>query len=207
MLLRIDKALSVTADLHIEKRLIIVKYGKTSVQYPRMTSFCGTVNDDEFLIDQTGNRRFAVIPLDNDFYIEYSKIKEFNFVQLWAEINSIIGDMLADGKTYADCFRFNRDELQELEKRNGNFIKPIPSQIEIEDILSMDNYNGYPIVWKYTNIPEFANCWNDLLKKYTVQQIGRALTTVGLGVERVYINGIQQRTRKLPMIDFTKRIN
>ena len=207
MLLRIDKALSVTADLHIEKRLIIVKYGKTSVQYPRMTSFCGTVNDDEFLIDQTGNRRFAVIPLDNDFYIEYSKIKEFNFVQLWAEINSIIGDMLADGKTYADCFRFNRDELQELEKRNGNFIKPIPSQIEIEDILSMDNYNGYPIVWKYTNIPEFANCWNDLLKKYTVQQIGRALTAVGLGVERVYINGIQQRTRKLPMIDFTKRIN
>ena len=143
MLLRIDKALSVTADLHIEKRLIIVKYGKTSVQYPRMTSFCGTVNDDEFLIDQTGNRRFAVIPLDNDFYIEYSKIKEFNFVQLWAEINSIIGDMLADGKTYADCFRFNRDELQELEKRNGNFIKPIPSQIEIED-MSMDNYNGYP---------------------------------------------------------------
>ena len=207
MLLRIDKALSVTADLHIEKRLIIVKYGKTSVQYPRMTSFCGTVNDDEFLIDQTGNRRFAVIPLDNDFYIEYSKIKEFNFVQLWAEINSIIGDMLADGKTYADCFRFNRDELQELEKRNGNFIKPIPSQIEIEDILSMDNYNGYPIVWKYTNVPEFANCWNDLLKKYTVQQIGRALTAVGLGVERVYINGIQQRTRKLPMIDFTKRIN
>ena len=207
MLLRIDKALSVTADLHIEKRLIIVKYGKTSVQYPRMTSFCGTVNDDEFLIDQTGNRRFAVIPLDNDFYIEYSKIKEFNFVQLWAEINSIIGDMLADGKTYADCFRFNRDELQELEKRNGNFIKPIPSQIEIEDILSMDNYNGYPIVWKYTNVPEFANCWNDLLKRYTVQQIGRALTAVGLGVERVYINGIQQRTRKLPMIDFTKRIN
>ena len=184
-----------------------VPYGKTSVQYPRMTSFCGTVNDDEFLIDQTGNRRFAVIPLDDDFYIDYAKIKAFNFVQLWAEINSIINDMLTEGKIYADCFRLNRDEMQELEKRNGNFIKPIPSQIEIEDILSMDNYNGYPIVWKYTNIPEFANCWNDLLKKYTVQQIGRALTAVGLGVERVYINGIQQRTRKLPMIDFTKRIN
>ena len=207
MLLRIDKALSVTADLHIEKRLIIVKYGKTSVQYPRMTSFCGTVNDDEFLVDQTGNRRFAVIPLDDDFYIEYTKIKEFDFLQLWAEINSIIGAMLTEGKTYADCFRLNRDEMQELEKRNGNFIKPIPSQIEIEDILSMDNYNGYPIVWKYTNIPEFANCWNDLLKKYTVQQIGRALTAVGLGVERVYINGIQQRSRKLPIIDFTKKIN
>lgn len=115
--------------------------------------------------------------------------------------------MLTEGKTYADCFRLNRDEMQELEKRNGKFIKPIPSQIEIEDILSMDNYNGYPIVWKYTNVPEFANCWNDLLKKYTVQQIGRALTAVGVGVERVYINGIQQRTRKLPIIDFTKRIN
>ena len=185
---------------HVQKRYrqpesLYYKKGKTSVQYPRMTSFCGTVNDDEFLVDQTGNRRFAVIPFDDDFYIDYAKIKAFNFVQLWAEINAIIGDMLADGKTYADCFRFNRDELQELEKRNGKFIKPIPSQIEI------------PIVWKYTNVPEFANCWNDLLKKYTVQQIGRALTAVGVGVERVYINGIQQRTRKLPIIDFTKRIN
>ena len=56
-----------------------------------------------------------------------------------------------------------------------------------------------------TSIPEFANCWNDLLKEYTVQQISRALTAVGLGVERVYINCIQQRTRKLPIIDFTKK--
>ena len=69
-------------------------YGKTSVQYPRMTSFCGTVNDDEFLVDQTGNRRFAVIPLDDDFYIDYAKIKAFNFVQLWAEINSIINELM-----------------------------------------------------------------------------------------------------------------
>ena len=34
-------------------------YGKASLHYPRMTSFVGTVNDDEFLIDQTGNRRFG----------------------------------------------------------------------------------------------------------------------------------------------------
>ena len=184
-----------------------VPYGKTSVQYPRMTSFCGTVNDDEFLVDQTGNRRFAVIPLDNDFYIEYSKIKEFNFVQLWAEINSIIGDMLADGKTYADCFRFNRDELQELEKRNGKFVKPVPAQREIEDIMSMDNYNGYPVVWKYVLTADFASCWSEILKKYSVHQIGIALKALNIEIERVYMNGIQKRARKLPIIDFTKRID
>ena len=184
-----------------------VPYGKTSVQYPRMTSFCGTVNDDEFLVDQTGNRRFAVIPLDDDFYIEYTKIKEFDFLQLWAEINSIIGDMLTEGKTYADCFRLNRDEMQELEKRNGKFIKPVAAQREIEDIMSMDNYNGYPVVWQYVLTADFASCWSDILKKYSVHQIGIALKALNIEVERVYIDGTQKRARKLPIIDFTKRIN
>ena len=38
-------------------------YGRTTLKFPRMTSFVGTVNDDKFLIDQTGNRRFATVPI------------------------------------------------------------------------------------------------------------------------------------------------
>ena len=183
-----------------------VPYGKTAVQYPRTTSFCGTVNENEFLVDQTGNRRFAVIPLDDDFYIDYSKIKEFDFLQLWAEINTIINDMLKNGKTYADCFRLNREELQELEKRNSDFVKPVTAQIEIEDILAMDNYNGYAVEWQYMTVSDFAHHWDDYLKKYSVQQIGIALQTFGIDTERVYIDGVQKRVRKLPIRNFKKTV-
>lgn len=184
-----------------------VPYGKTSVQYPRITSFCGTVNDDEFLIDRTGNRRFAVVPLQDDLYIDYDNIKNFNFLQLWAEIYSEVETMVKNGKTYAEIFRFNRSEVTELEKRNGVFIKPMPGQREVEDILTMadDPHGYYSIKWEYMTVSEFVDHWNSYLKKYTPQQIGRALNGLGIATERNTINGIDGRRKKLPIRTFTKR--
>ena len=185
-----------------------VPYGKTAVQYPRMTSFCGTVNEDEFLIDRTGNRRFAVIPLQEDLYIDYDDIKNFDFLQLWAEINKCIENMVKNGKSYSEIFRLTRSEIQELERRNGVFIKPVPAQREIEDIFQMgDNYQGnYAIEWQYMTVAEFANHWNDYLKRYSVQQVGIALKALGIDTERVTINGDRKRLKKLPIRNFEKRI-
>ena len=185
-----------------------VPYGKTAIKYPRMTSFCGTVNDDEFLIDTTGNRRFAVIPLNDDWYIDYKDIRNFDFLQLWAEINKCIENMVEDGeKSYSEIFRFNRSEIQELERRNGKFIKPVPAQRELEEILEMNNYQGiYPVEWKYTSVTEFAENWEMYLKKYSVQQIGTALNGLGYKLEIFYSNGQKKKLRKLPMINRTKTI-
>ena len=185
-----------------------VPYGKTAVQYPRMTSFCGTVNEDEFLIDRTGNRRFAVIPLQEDLYIDYDDIKNFDFLQLWAEINKCIENMVKNGKSYSEIFRLNRSEIQELERRNGVFIKPVPAQKEIEDIIQMgDSYNGnYAIEWQYMTVAEFANHWNEYLKRYSVQQVGIALKALGIDTEIVKINGDKKRLKKLPIRNFEKRI-
>ena len=40
-------------------------YAKASTTMPRRTSFCGTVNPQEFLNDETGSRRFWVVNVDN----------------------------------------------------------------------------------------------------------------------------------------------
>ena len=183
-----------------------VPYGKTSVQYPRMTAFCGSVNDDEFLVDRTGNRRFAVISLKKDFYIDYNDVKNFDFLQLWAEINKCIENMVKNGKSYSEIFRFTRSEMQELERRNGKFIKPIPSQKELEEILEMTAYDGYVIEWKYTNVIDFSKNWEMYLKKYSVQQIGTALNGLGYKIETFYRNGEKKKLRKLPMINYEKRV-
>ena len=78
-------------------------YGKASLHYPRMTSFVGTVNDDQFLISQTGNRRFVTISLVSDLVIDYNtQIKSFDALQLWSRIYHIVKD-----KDKSSCFRFS----------------------------------------------------------------------------------------------------
>lgn len=56
-------------------------YAKTNIKFARHTIFSGSVNEDSFLRDTTGNRRFWVIPIkeiDLDTKIDINK--------LWAEI-------------------------------------------------------------------------------------------------------------------------
>lgn len=38
-------------------------YGKANSEYPRRTVFCATVNDENFLVDSTGNSRWWTIPV------------------------------------------------------------------------------------------------------------------------------------------------
>lgn len=38
-------------------------YGRTDSEYPRRTVFCATVNEDNFLVDSTGNSRWWTIPV------------------------------------------------------------------------------------------------------------------------------------------------
>ncbi|MDE6425723.1 MAG: virulence-associated E family protein [Ruminococcus sp.] len=69
-------------------------YGKAMLQYPRVTSFVGTVNDEQFLVDQTGKRRFATVPLAHDLEIDYeTQIKPFNALQLWSQVYQLVKDL------------------------------------------------------------------------------------------------------------------
>ena len=63
-------------------------YGRTTLKFPRMTSFVGTVNDDKFLIDQTGNRRFATVPIsdDNEVYTKPMKAED-EVIDILARLN------------------------------------------------------------------------------------------------------------------------
>ena len=163
-----------------------------------MTAFCGTVNETEFLVDPTGNRRWAIVPLDDDFYIDYEEIKSFDFSQLWAQINHCVEEMIKDGKSYSECFRLNRQELIELEKRNGEYLKPLPAQREIEDILSFESNNSFIIEYSEQTTSEFIDNWNTYLKKYSAIQVGKALDFLGVKTIKKYVNGVQKRVRILP---------
>jgi predicted P-loop ATPase len=58
-------------------------YARRAVQRPRVTSFCGSVNDAEFLTDSSGSRRFWPVQVDG---IDWGF--EMDWAQLWAQAYS-----------------------------------------------------------------------------------------------------------------------
>jgi predicted P-loop ATPase len=58
-------------------------YGRTDSEYPRRTVFCATVNEDNFLVDATGNSRWWTIPV---IAIDYKH--EINMQQVFAQLKT-----------------------------------------------------------------------------------------------------------------------
>lgn len=168
-------------------------YGKASLHYPRMTSFVGTVNDEQFLIDQTGNRRFVTIPLAPDLVIDYNtQIKPFDALQLWAQIYHIV-----ENEEKSSCFRLSEDEKRYLEKRNSAFVKPMKGEYEVLDILEeqQTQEQGYICTFKEMTVLQFIQLHN---LKYDANVVGKVLKKYGYEAKRKKINGETVRIIKLP---------
>ncbi len=168
-------------------------YGKASLHYPRMTSFVGTVNDEQFLIDQTGNRRFVTIPLAPDLVIDYNtQIKPFDTLQLWSQIYNIVKD-----EDKSSCFRLDEYEKQYLEKRNSAFVKPMKGESEVLDILEeqQTQEQGYICTFKEMTVTEFIRIHN---LKYDARIVGQVLKKYGYEAKRKKINGETVRVIRLP---------
>mgnify|MGYP002626344246 FL=1 len=168
-------------------------YGRASLHYPRMTSFVGTVNEDEFLIDQTGNRRFVPIPLPLDLVIDYeTQIKPFNALQLWSQVYELVKD-----KDKASCFRLTEVEKSYLEKRNSAFVKPMKGECEVLDVLAEQQTpeQNHICTFKEMTVSAFIQ-HNNL--KYDARTIGRVLKKYGYIPVKKKINGTVTQVIRLP---------
>ena len=136
-------------------------YGKKSMEYPRKTVFVATVNETEFLLDTTGNRRWAVIPLDPALRIDYaSQIKPFDTMQFWAEIYHYMQEIISKGGTIDGCFRFTEQERQALEQRNAAHTKPMKGEIEVLDVISKNTIvddSKYKVEWRNVSVTQFKD--------------------------------------------------
>lgn len=162
-------------------------YAKDASRTARRTSLCGTCNSECFLVDETGNRRYWTIPVKS---IDLHRLNELDVKQLWKQV-SALSDMDRQG------FRLTKEELAVLNARNKEHEKPIRGQLECEEILSMPDSD---IEWKYIDISTFKNEYPDILRNLTVEQIGRALTKLGVCAEMQKVNGVCRRMRKLPVL-------
>lgn len=109
-------------------------YGVSSVKYPRYTSFCGTVNEADFL--KEAGRRWWIIPLVD---IDLDELKNVNIPQVWAESYAL-------WRADHNAFRLSKEESQEAERFSSNFER---KTIEEQTILDCMDFEADSSEWEW----------------------------------------------------------
>lgn len=117
-------------------------YAKNPSIYPRRTSFYGTVNKKEFLKDETGDRRYWVIPCID---ILIDKVKEIDIDQLWGELMHLKDKGVPDYLT--------KEDQQLLKESNSEFRAKGKTQIAIE---SNFDWNACKSLWTFKSKTDIA---------------------------------------------------
>ncbi|MCL2411494.1 MAG: hypothetical protein FWC97_07615, partial [Treponema sp.] len=144
-----------------------VPYGRVDEAHPRRTSFIGTCNSDEYLIDETGNRRYWTVPINER--MDLDALADFDALQLYLQVDQ-------QAKNNIQGFRLTYDELEQLGERNSRHEKPVKAEPEIRDILAgMEETDGRQEI----TAVEFGAKY-PALNKFDAIQIGRALKKIGV---------------------------
>ena len=137
------------------------------VKKARTTSFCGTTNKTTFLNDDTGLRRWWVIPVNKKIVLG-DFAKEENLIQFWSQC-------FHEYQMNPNCFRLTDDEMTVLKERNREAMELLPAE---EELRNRFDFDAPETCWNWTtasalkNLPEYDVC------NYTVEQIGKALSRI-----------------------------
>ena len=121
-------------------------YAAFPIKYPRMTSFYATVNQCDFLKDETGNRRYWVIPVEK---IDFDKLKEIDIEQLWGEVMHLLC-------TNKYVHYLTSEEMKMLNNSNEEFMPYGHVQVMVE---SGFNWSSPKDDWCWVSSSEIARCF------------------------------------------------
>lgn len=117
-------------------------YGMNSEEYPRVTSFYATINNNEFLEDSTGNRRYWCINATN-IIVEHN----IDINQLWGEVMYLLKDK-------KEPHWLSKEEEQQLYIINSNFEVKTEADASIMDNL---NWSAPQEYWIYKTFSQVCN--------------------------------------------------
>lgn len=149
-------------------------YRMEQVKKARTTSFCGTTNKYTFLNDDTGSRRWWVIPI-NQRIILGDFVKEDNLKQFWSQC-------YYEYSVNPNCFRLTDEEMDKLKKINKESMELLPSE---EELRNRFDFDAPETDWNWTTSSTLKNLPEYDVEKYTVEQIGKALTAIMQDENRV----------------------
>ena len=143
---------------------------------PRHTCFCATVNDERFLRDTTGNRRWAVIPVTKIDLAALHSLKTEWLMQLWRQAY----ELYLNGET----FRLTPEERERNEELNNKSLVYLPAEQEILEGL---NWEQLRETWTDCTASELKEKILTL-KNIDVRRIGRALTKLAEDDPRITVS-------------------
>ena len=178
-------------------------YAPAAERSPRHTAFAASTNDERFLADDTGNRRWGVIPLESIDSTAIQRMTQADALQIWAQVKHMVDTAIQNGESLAGCFRLTVEERKAQELRNKRFLNLATAQMEVEDILANVSENPSEYEWKEETVTEWK-AWYSCLDRYSVEKISHALTAAGIDppTKPTKRDGKTVKLRKLP---FPKR--
>lgn len=119
-------------------------YARFPEKYPRITSYIGTVNKKDFLKDETGSRRFWIIPVSK---CNIEKLDSINMKEFWGAVYSLwlrgdIEDFLSP------------DEMQILNEINKDYAFENDVTITLNEKIDWDMDKD---LWRVYNVTEICD--------------------------------------------------
>lgn len=157
-------------------------YMRSAANRPRRTSFCGTVNQDDFLIDPTGNRRFWTVPVRSLDLDLMNQTDAAWLRQLWAQA-------LAMYTANPQGFRLTPAERAALEAVNNEHSAPLPYEEEVLDQLDFE----LPIErWAEVSAAQVAE---RIYPHPDYRRVGRVFAKLALADSRIEYRGRRNNMR------------
>lgn len=167
-------------------------YGRSSCMYPRRTAFIGTVNDEKFLTDKTGNRRFVVLPV-----IKLDYENDIDPAKLWGELMHLYEAEMQKGA----ALYMTKEEQHINDIYNLNYTKKSDAEIALDDVFDWNSkqLGACSISMIVSYIREQTGC------VYKNNQIQEVLTKKGYTTDRFYAGKAGKKTQgrfyKLPFVE------
>lgn len=155
-------------------------YRMEQVKKARTTSFCGTTNKTTFLNDDTGSRRWWVIPVQKKIVLG-DFAKEENLLQFWSQCYH-------EFCINKNCFRLSDAEMDFLKECNKDSMELLPSE---EELRNRFDFEAPESEWNWTTASALKSLYEYDVCNYTVQQIGQALSSISQDDSRI----TQKRTK------------
>ena len=142
-------------------------YARIEESYPRLTSFYATVNDEEFLKDPTGNRRYWVVPVE-----KINVDHDINLDQLWGEVMHL-------WKVKNIPYYLTENDYKILNENNKNFEVKDQVYIKIAEGFDWDLDKNYWFKMRSTEIANYLGITNmtalgNNLKKFPAEKLKRS---------------------------------
>lgn len=151
----------------LDKDTIRKPYAREPVTRARITSFCGTTNKAEFLNDDTGFRRWWVIPVHQKIVMG-DFIQPDNLHQFWSQCYVVVHEN-------PQCFRLTEEERKQLEEKNKEVLEMLPAEDELRLRLDFDA----PLkIWHWVVPSALRNLPDYDVDRYTSQELGAAIRAI-----------------------------